>query len=864
MNNMIKTKETPNTKKEIDNILHPYVKEWFYSKFKEYSLPQKFGVMEIHSRNNVLITAPTGATKTLTSFLSILNELVDSADKGILEDKIYCVYISPLKALNYDIEVNLVEPLKEIEKIAGKKLGIRVNVRTGDTTQSEKTKMLKNPPHILITTPESLSIVLTSPKFRNHLKKVDWCIIDEIHSLAENKRGIMLSFGLERLQRLSGHICRIGLSATIAPIQEVAKFLVGYEKDKLRPCKIIDVQFIKETDLKVLCPVKDLINSDYEVMKEEMYKLIDSLVQKHKTTLIFTNTRAATERVVNHLKEKFPAKYTENIGAHHGSLDKDMRRQLEKRLRDGKLKVVVSSTSLELGIDIGVIDLVILLGSPKSVARALQRVGRSGHKLHAKAKGRLIVLDRDDLIECAVLLKSGVERKIDRIHIPTNALDVLAQHIYGSVIAEQMQMNELKQMTKSTYTYHNISDNDFNQIIKYLAGEYTDLERRHVYAKIWYDEETGMVGKRGKLARVIYMTNLGTIPDESFITVKVGDQIIGKLDEGFLEKLRRGDVFVLGGQKYEFKFARGMTAQVNSSVYRPPTIPSWSSESLPLSFDLADDIGLFRKLMGEHFSKKETKKEIIDFINSYLYVDKNGANSIYEYFKEQFDYVEIPHKNKLVVEHYDDEHGKYIIFHSLYGRRVNDVLSRTFALIISQVNKKGHIDIGLNDNGFILGVDKHVTFEKLMASVNSDNLRETIELAIDKTEVLNRRFRHCAARSLMILRNYKGKTKRVGRQQVSSRILISALRSIDPNFSILKEARREVLEDLMDIENAKEILKRIENRKIKVKEITTNVPSPFAFNLIMQGYSDVLKFEDKIEFLKRMHQNVLAKISLKK
>jgi ATP-dependent Lhr-like helicase len=861
---MIKTEQKPNTKKEIDNILHAYVKKWFYSKFKEYSLPQKFGVMEIHSRNNLLVSAPTGATKTLTAFLSILNELVDSAEKGILEDKIYCVYISPLKALNYDIEVNLVEPLKEIEKIAGKELGIRIGVRTGDTTQSEKSKMLKNPPHILITTPESLSILLTSPKFRNNLKKVDWCIIDEIHSLAENKRGILLSFGLERLQRLSGHICRVGLSATIAPIQEVAKFLVGYEKDKLRPCKIIDVQFIKDTDLKVLCPVKDLINSDYEIMHQKMYNLMDNLIQEHKTTLIFTNTRAATERVVNHLKEKFPKKYTENIGAHHGSLDKDMRRRLEKRLRDGKLKVVVSSTSLELGIDIGVIDLVILLGSPKSVARALQRVGRSGHKLHQKSKGRLIVLDRDDLVECSVLLKSGVEKKIDRIHIPTNALDVLAQHIYGTVIAEKTHIDELKEMARSTYSYHNISDKDFNQIIKYLAGEYTDLERRHVYAKIWYDKETGMVGKRGKLARVIYMTNLGTIPDESFITVKVGKKVIGKLDEGFLERLRRGDVFVLGGQKYEFKYARGMTAQVNASVYRPPTIPSWISESLPLSFDLADDIGLFRKLMEEHFKKGESKKEILKFINNYLYVDKNSANSIYEYFKEQFQYVEIPHKNKLVVEHYDDEHGKYIIFHSLYGRRVNDVLSRTFALIISQINKKGHVDIGLNDNGFILGVDKHVNFDKINESVNAENLRQTVELAIDKTEVLRRRFRHCAARSLMILRNYKGKKKRVGRQQVSSKLLMSALKSIDPDFAILKEARREVLEDLMDIEKAEEVMKRIEDKKIKVKEITTNVPSPFAFNLIMQGYSDVLKIEDKVEFLKRMHQNVLAKIALKK
>lgn len=858
---MVEFKEKENSKKQIDKILHPYVREWFYSKFEEYSLPQKYGVMEIHNRSNILVSAPTGATKTLTAFLSILNELVDSAEKGILEDKIYCVYISPLKALNYDIEVNLVEPLKEIEKIAGKELGIRVAVRTGDTTQSEKSKMLKKPPHILITTPESLSILLTSPKFRENLRNVEWCIIDEIHALAENKRGVLLSFGLERLQRLSGHLCRVGLSATIAPIEEVAKFLVGYEGKKERPCKIVDVQFIKDMDLKVLCPVKDLIKTDYEIMHKQMYKMMDRLIQAHKTTLIFTNTRAATERVVNHLKEKFPKRYTENIGAHHGSLDKEHRRRLEKRLREGKLKVVVSSTSLELGIDIGVIDLVILLGSPKSVARALQRVGRSGHKLHEKAKGRIIVLDRDDLVECAVLLKSAVEKKIDRIHIPTNTLDVLAQHIYGKVIAEKMHIDELKRMTRNCYSFHDIKEKDFMQIIRYLAGEYTDLERRHVYAKIWYDKDTGMVGRRGRLARVIYMTNLGTIPDESFIKVKVGKKVIGKLDEGFLERLRRGDVFVLGGEKYEFKYARGMTAQVNASVYRPPTIPSWVSESLPLSFDLANDIGKFRRLMDEKMDK--SKKEVMKFIDDYLYVDKNGANSIYSYFKEQYDYVGVPGKKKLLVEHYDDERGKYIVFHSLYGRRVNDVLSRVFALVVSQVNK-GHVDIGLNDNGFILGVKKHVSFGKIKDSVKADKLRDMAELAIDKTEVLRRRFRHCAARALMILRNYKGKRKRVGRQQVSSKLLMSALRRIDPDFAILKEARREVLEDLMDIDNAVKVIKWIEDKKLKVNEINTNVPSPFAFNLVMQGYSDVLKMEDKIEFLKRMHQNVLAKISLKK
>jgi len=858
---MIEVKEKPNTEEEIVNVMNPLVKKWFFSRFREFSLPQLYGIMEVHSRSNVLISAPTGATKTLTVFLSILNELVDSAEKGILQDKVYCVYVSPLKALNYDIEVNLREPLKEIEEIAGKKLGIRIAVRTGDTTASEKSKMLRKPPHILITTPESLAIVLSAVRFRELLREVDWCIIDEIHALAENKRGVHLSLSLERLQRLSEYICRVGLSATISPLDEIAKFLVGFENEKPRDCKIVNVQFIKKMDLKVLSPVPDLINITHENMQNAMYSLIDKLIQDHKTTLIFTNTRSATERVVDHLKESFPKNYTENIGAHHGSLSKTHRRDIENRLRQGKLKVVVSSTSLELGIDIGYVDLVILLGSPKSVARALQRCGRSGHKLHDISKGRIIVLDRDDLVECSVLLKSAIEEKIDKIHIPKNCLDVLAQHVYGIAIAQKININELFSLIKKSYCFNDLKRVDFNEVIEYLAGRYVSLEDRHIYAKIWHDKETGMIGRRGRLARVTYMTNIGTIPDETFITVKLGEQTIGKIDEAFLEKMRRGDVFVLGGNMYEFLYSKGMVAYVSSSVNRPPTIPSWFSEMLPLSFDLALEITKFRRYMEEKFLKKQSKKEIIKFINDYLYVDVNAANAIYNYFQEQYFYAEIPSIKKLLVESYSDDNLKYCIFHSLYGRRVNDVLSRAVAFAISRVQHRD-VEIGISDNGFYISSEKGINGIKALKLLKQEKLELVLNMAIDKTEVLKRRFRHCAARALMILRSYNGRKMRVGRQQVSSMILMNAVKRISPNFSVLKEARREVLQDLMDIENAKLVLKQIEDKKIKIKQITTDIPSPFALNLVMQGHLDVMRMEDKMEFLRRMHQMTLAKIGL--
>jgi ATP-dependent Lhr-like helicase len=400
-------------------------------------------------------------------------------------------------------------------------------------------------------------------------------------------------------------------------------------------------------------------------------------------------------------------------------------------------------------------------------------------------------------------------------------------------------------------------------VIDYLSGKYISLEDRHVYAKIWYDETTGMIGRRGKLGRVIYMTNIGTIPEEVRVIVKVGDQTVGFIEESFLERMRPGDIFTLGGNVYEFRFSRGMVAQVRASPNRPPTIPSWFSEMLPLSYDLALDIGKFRKLLGQKFCYNKSKEEILKFIDEYVYVDKNAALSLYNYFYEQYNYASIPSNSRIVVEHYTDERGfRYVIFHSLFGRRVNDCLSRGVGFAIGRTQHKD-VEIGINDNGFYICTTGKVDVMKAFKMLKSKDLRKVMEMAIDKTEVLKRRFRHCATRALMILRTYKGRKKRVGRQQVSSMILLSAVRRISQHFSILKEARREVLEDLMDIENAGEVLKGIESKKIKVEESHSSLPSPFALNLITQGHTDIMKIEDKMEFLKRMHNQILAKISVK-
>jgi ATP-dependent helicase Lhr and Lhr-like helicase len=868
---MIEWKKNEDSSKDLKQLLHPIVKKWFFSKFKEFSPPQKFGIMEVHSRINVLISAPTGSGKTLTSFLAILNELVDSAEKGVIEDKIYCLYVSPLKALNKDIFHNLIQPLKEMEEIAGRSFGIRVGVRTGDTTAYEKQKMAKNPPHILITTPESLAIMLSTTKFSANFHTVEWTIIDEIHSIAENKRGVHLALSVERLQRLSPGICRVGLSATVAPLEEVAKFLVGHK----RKCKIVDVQFIKKMELEVLTPVPDLINTNHEEIQNQMYNLIDNLIQNHRTTLIFTNTRAGTERIVHHLKEKFPRKYyevTDNpdegtplIGAHHGSLSKEHREQLEDDLRAGKMKAVVCSTSLELGMDIGFIDLVICLGSPKSVARLLQRVGRAGHKLHETVKGKIIVTDRDDLVECSVMLKQAIEKKIDKIHIPVGALDVLAQQMLGMCLTRPWDTNDMYEVIANSYCYKDLSKKDFIEILDYLAGTFISLEDRHVYPKIWWDKEQNLVGKRGKMTRVIYMTNLGTIPDSQGILVKnQRGQKLGMLDEGFLEKLDRGDVFVLGGNTYRFNYARGMVAQVTPVPGKRPTVPSWYSQRLPLSFDLGKAIQNFRFLMNEKFNSKKSEKEIIEFVKEYLYLNYDAATALVTYFKAQYDYVGIPHKKEILVEHYRDEQmNNYVVFHTTYGRRVNDALSRSVAWAILK-SQRQNVEIGINDNGFYVSYQKKVDVMKAFGLVKENEFRKVLELAVDRSETLKRRFRHCAGRALMILRTYKGVRKRVGRQQVSSMILLNAVRQLSNDFFVLREARREILEDLMDVQGAHSIIKDIESKAVKIKEVNTFIPSPFALALVLQGYSEILRVDDKQKYLQKMSYMVSAKIALKK
>ncbi|MEM3280258.1 MAG: ATP-dependent helicase [Candidatus Micrarchaeaceae archaeon] len=890
---MIEYAKEPFGDEESLSVLNPYVRAWFKKNFDGLTPPQKYAFKLISEGKNLLITAPTGSGKTLSGFISIISRLFDYAINGKLEEKVYCIYISPLRALNNDIYRNLIKPLDEIyESIRSSKyiqIGksllptedlkrVTIAVRTGDTPQKERQKMLRKPPNILVTTPESLAIMLNSQRFIESLVSTEFLIIDEIHELANNKRGSHLSLSVERLAAIAGHdFTRIGLGATLYPLEEAAKFLVGYADGKPRDCIIVDASWSKKLDIETMSPLKDMIYSSEKEIEDAIYSTINSIIKKGKTTLVFTNTRSGTERVVFNLKKRF--KYGNDIAAHHGSLSRETRLEVEETLKKGGLRCAVSSTSLELGVDIGAIDAVVQLGSPKSVTRLVQRVGRAGHSFKETAVGRIVVLNRDDLVECSVMAANALEKRLDSFEIIFNALDVLAQHIVGMSLTKKWNVDEAFDVVRRAYPYHDLQKPEFMALLNYLAGNYVGLESRSVYGKIWYDEKENMFGRRGRYAKVIYMLNLGTIPDEVSASVIMAStkKWIGNIEEEFLTRLKPGDIFTLGGRLYKFEYARGMKCFVSEAESAAPTIPPWFSEQLPLSFELAMRIGDFRLEMLDvvsNYLKKSSFRKArhagmpaeAESILGRLPINRNAKIAIFNYFVEQFLFAGyIPNRNLLLIEStYDSKSEKhYIIFHALFGRRVNDALSRLFAMLLGDFLDQD-IGIMVHDNGFVLSpgnakVTKVMIDDAFTALLNSD-IEAMLRRNLKNTELMKRHFRHVAARSFMILKNYKGWKITIGKQQFNSQLLFKAIESEYPNFPIINEAYREVLNDVMDLPRLREVLRGIANGPIKYKFIETPTPSPFAHSLITFGSADVVQMKGRVKYLQYLHRQVMRRI----
>jgi ATP-dependent Lhr-like helicase len=493
----------------------------------------------------------------------------------------------------------------------------------------------------------------------------------------------------------------------------------------------------------------------------------------------------------------------------------------------------------------------------------------------------MIALDRDDLVECTIMLDAALKKHLDSFKVPEAPLDVLAQHIIGMSIARKWNADEAFALVRKAYSYRDLTRKDFDALLDYLAGNYVGLESRRVYGKIWYDEKEKMFGRRGKMAQVIYMLNLGTIPDEVAINVfDLSKKWIGNIEEEFLTKLKPGDIFTLGGRLYRFEYAKGMKCFVSAAKTSAPTIPPWFSEQLPLSFELAEEIGKFRGSFASVIRSSIKKRKIsrvskgtkmpadVKKALSALPMDENAKDAVFRYFLEQILFAkEVPNDKLMLVEQtHDIDGGKnYLVFHALFGRRVNDTLSRLFGIILGEMLD---MDVGIlvGDNGFMLELERESKLsqkavKELFSNVLSSDIVSTIRLNIRKTEMMKRRFRHVAGRSFMILKNYKGWKISVGRQQVNSQLLLNAVEEIDPNFPVLKETYREVMEDVMDVPRAKEVVERLSKGTLKYKFITTPTPSPFAHKTLTFGHADVIMMKNKHDYLKELNRLVLKRIN---
>jgi ATP-dependent Lhr-like helicase len=887
------------------NRLSPPVQRWWVEQFGAavptnggfFTPPQREAIPLIQDDANPLICAPTGSGKTLASFTAIIDELVRRDREEGLEDTVYCLYVSPLKSLANDIHRNLTEPLEGIDdqltaeepantdEQAQEGIDIRHAIRHGDTDDRKRQRMLETPPHILNTTPETLAILLNAPKFREKLRSVEYVIVDEIHSIAENKRGTHLSVSLERLERLTAEsLTRIGCSATVEPLDTIGEFLVGNTVDsdgttRPREYEIVDTRFTREMDLQLECPVADLVGTPREVITENVYDRAHELIDSHTNTLIFTNSRSGAERVLQNLRERFDAYDETNSACHHGSLSKERRSEVEHGLKQGALSVVTTSTSLELGIDMPHLDLVIQIGSPKSVAALLQRVGRAGHRLGDTVEGRLFALDHDELVECAVMLRKAQQGFIDRVFVPENAADVATQHVYGMAINGPLRESAVKATLRGAYPYRDLGEGDWEQLLRYLTADYEGLEEKNVYAKVWRDTNDPpdgehhypdfpvgerLIGKRGRLARVIYMTNIGTIPD-SFscdVLLRGSDEWVGSLDEDYLDTLEPGDVFVLGGERFSFAYRRGTKVYVDRTSARP-TVPSWYSERLPLSYDLGREILTFQ---GELLSRLEDGG--IATVRNWLRefpIDENAVRALARTLDEQVRYLGpsgVATDDRIVVEEERDrkEYRRRFYVQTVYGRRFNDGLSRLVANECAQ-RATTNVQVAVADNGFTISMplNRKVDVVDVLESLDVEAIETGLRAALDETDLLKRYFRINATRALMILKRYKGTERSAAKQQVASEMLLSFAQDLE-SFAVIEETYRELIEDKLDLTGLRAVLTDIHRGEITVASHTVDSPSPQAFGLATLTASDTVLAEDENAVLRKFHERVLDEI----
>src|ERR1044072_8368062 len=670
------------------DLFHPAVARWFARSFPAPTDPQLQAWPEIKKQRHTLIAAPTGSGKTLAAFLSAIDDLVRLGVEGKLDDSTHVIYVSPLKALSNDVQRNLQVPLEgiqeELKALGLPEVNIRTLVRTGDTPASERTAMTKRPPHIVVTTPESLYILLTSEGGRRMLETARTLILDEIHAVVGDKRGSHPALWIERLEQLvrqhatNGSLVRIGLSATQRPIEEVARFLVGTENidaNNVPNCTIIDSGHARKLDIAVELPESPLSAVMSGEVWDEVYDRLSQLIRQHHTTLVFVNTRRLAERGARHLGERIGE---EDTAAHHGRLAREHRLQAEQRLKAGELSALVATASLELGIDIGDVNLVCQLGSTRSIASFLQRVGRSNHTVEGFPKGRIFPLSRDELVECAAIIDAVRRGELDHLEIPERPLDILAQQIVAAVAAEEWSEDDLFAMVRRAYPYRNLEREQFDSIVRMLAeGFSTKRGRRSTY--LHHDAVNQRLrGRRG--ARLAAITSGGAIPDTAdyAVVLEPSELVIGALNEDCAIESLQGDIVQLGNTSWRVLRVEQGKVRVEDAHGQPPSIPFWLGEAPARTHELSVSVSRLREEVAARIHADEDQSGVnlesaLSWLTDEVGISQSGAEQIVEYLAGAKIVLGVmPSQENLVLERFFDDSGSMqLVLHAPFGRRLN-------------------------------------------------------------------------------------------------------------------------------------------------------------------------------------------------
>ena len=839
-------------------VLTPAVRGWATDTFGTLTPPQAAAIPAIHRGEHVLISAPTGTGKTLAAFLAVLSELVAAHGAGTLGDGIQAVYVSPLRALGADVQRNLERPLAEICERLGIGCGadandadgapIRVAQRTGDTTPAERRRLVTRPPHVLVTTPESLAILLSTPSMAPHFASVRWVIVDEVHALAGGKRGVHLALSLERLAWTAQRDpVRVGLSATVAPLDEVAQWLCGMD----RVPRVVAWRAPRDATFTVQSALAGEVVPNPQRVQRAVSDSVAARVAQERTTLVFTNTRGATERLAHRLRERFGEG---DVAAHHSSLAREERLDVEERLRAGALRVVVTSTSLELGIDIGTVDEVILVSSPRDVTRALQRIGRSGHRIDRHPRGRFIGTGVDDLLECLVVSDRCRVGELDPVRVPQAPLDVLAQQLVGMAVAGQWKDDDAFALVRRAAPYASLTRDDFDAVLDYLADTSEAMEERRVYAKLV--RENGAFEARSRSVATIYYQNVGTIAGGASVRVKTRGATtpIGTIEEAFLEQLKPGDRFLLGGRTWAFMFAQGMTAFVAPAAGRP-SVPRWASEILPATPGVAWGVGVLRAQLRDALIVGGTGR-VADLLADRYELDARDAVALAEYVATQHALSAIPDPDEVLVERWVDPEDERVVVHAVtspIGRRANEALARAIAYRLG----KGSVGVLVDDQAFALRSPRRAAWDDEMLGRLFDprGLADDVRRAVARSDLWGRRFRSVAAIGLMLVKNYQGRSRFVGAMQMNARRIWSVLEQERPDFPLVRETYRTVLADDLDVPTAATWLSAAAGR-LTLRDL--DAPPPFLFKLVTAGTTDSMLLEERDAFLRRLWEQAVA------